>query len=49
MEEKNEGEMDVAMYIATSYDKQSQAWTKFSPTKLVSSFVSFSGNKISTS
>ncbi|XP_078173344.1 nucleolar protein isoform X1 [Carex rostrata] len=35
MEEKNEGEMDVAMYIATSYDKQSQAWTKFSPSKLV--------------
>lgn len=48
MEKKNEGELDVAMYIATSYDKRSQAWTKFSPSKLVSSFVFFSGNDLNT-
>ncbi|KAJ1692881.1 hypothetical protein LUZ63_009579 [Rhynchospora breviuscula] len=35
MEGGNQGAMDVAMYIATSYDKSSQAWTKFSPSKLV--------------
>ena len=37
--EENAQDVETAMFLATSYDKASEAWTKFSPNRLVIYFL----------
>ncbi|XP_073103556.1 uncharacterized protein [Elaeis guineensis] len=37
--EENAQDVETAMFLATSYDKASEAWTKFSPNRLVLKWI----------
>jgi len=45
--EQNPHDIEPAMFLATSYDKASEAWTKQSPSKSVCAFF-FTADKIIT-